>query len=191
MQVCRTLEENLLELSRNCDIGAKKNSKGHMSWWVGYKLHIDTVDGDMPATAVLTSASLHDSQTAVLLIQWTTKQVTYLYELADSAYDAECQSPPSWDHLNSNAPPTWDQPSARAWDQAKGAKPGCHGATRDLAMSNPWRFRGMVGSCVNDRREARESSEKQGYMSTIAEKIGNLARGAETRPNPPNGRSHA
>lgn len=89
MQVCRTLEENLLELPRKCDVGAKKNSKGHMSWWVGYKLHIDTVDGDIPVSAVLTSASLHDSQAAVPLIQWTTKQVTYLYELADSAYDAE------------------------------------------------------------------------------------------------------
>ena len=53
-----------------------------------YKLHIDTADGDIPVSAVLTSASLHDSQVAIPLIQMTSDRVTYLYDLADAAYDA-------------------------------------------------------------------------------------------------------
>jgi len=38
---------------------------------------------------VLTSASLHDSQVAIPLATLTTQRVTYLYELMDSAYDAD------------------------------------------------------------------------------------------------------
>jgi hypothetical protein len=40
-QMDRTPEESLAELSCACDVGAKLNSKGHMHWWIGYKLHID------------------------------------------------------------------------------------------------------------------------------------------------------
>ncbi|HBC86462.1 MAG TPA: hypothetical protein DCZ94_05865 [Lentisphaeria bacterium] len=34
--------------------------------WRGYKLHIDTMDGDIPISAHLTSASVHDSQVAII-----------------------------------------------------------------------------------------------------------------------------
>jgi hypothetical protein len=34
-------------------------------------LHLDTVDGDFPVSAVLTSASVHDSQVAIPLAQLT------------------------------------------------------------------------------------------------------------------------
>ena len=40
----------------------KKDSKGYKSTWVGYKLHIDVADGQIPISCLLTSASLHDSQ---------------------------------------------------------------------------------------------------------------------------------
>ena len=43
------------------------DSKGKKRSWVGYKLHIDSVDGDIPVSCVLTSASLHDSQVALWL----------------------------------------------------------------------------------------------------------------------------
>ena len=39
--------------------------------------------------AVLTSASLHDSQVAIPLMQKVSERATVLYDLADSAYDAE------------------------------------------------------------------------------------------------------
>jgi hypothetical protein len=82
----RTLAENLAELPTACDVGSKQNSKGFKETWVGYKLHIDTADGDIPVTAILTSASLHDSQAALPLMQLSSQRVTYLYDLADAAY---------------------------------------------------------------------------------------------------------
>jgi len=69
LQVDRSLEENLKSLPMHCNKGTKKNSKGYKVSWKGYKLHLDCIDGDIPATALLTSAPLHDSQTAIPLSQ--------------------------------------------------------------------------------------------------------------------------
>lgn len=88
LQPARTLAENLADLPARCDAGCKRNSKGHQESWIGYKLHLDTVDGDFPVSAVLTSASVHDSQVAIPLAQMTVHRVTSLYDLMDSAYDA-------------------------------------------------------------------------------------------------------
>ena len=79
----------LKDLPRQCDIGAKKNSKGHEQYWRGFKLHLDVADGQLPISAVLTSASVHDSQVAIPLMTMTSGRVVHLYELMDSAYDAE------------------------------------------------------------------------------------------------------
>ena len=83
-----SLPEILQELPKQCDIGGKKNSHGKTEYWRGYKLHLDVADGQIPISAVLTSASLHDSQVAIPLAILTTQRVTYCYELMDSAYDA-------------------------------------------------------------------------------------------------------
>ena len=88
LQPTRTLEENLADLPAVCNVGTKRNSKGHQESWIGYKLHLDTLDGDIPASAVLTSASVHDSQVAIPLAQMTAQRVRSLYDLMDSAYDA-------------------------------------------------------------------------------------------------------
>ncbi len=88
LQPARTLAQNLADLPARCDVGCKRNSKGHQASWIGYKLHLDTVDGDVPVSAVLTSASVHDSQVAIPLAQMTAQRVTSLYDLMDSAYDA-------------------------------------------------------------------------------------------------------
>jgi len=88
IQPGRTLEENLKDLPVQCDVGSKLNSKGHKHSWIGYKLHLDCIDGDIPVSAVLTSASPHDSQVAIPLAQMTAERVTSLYDLMDSAYDA-------------------------------------------------------------------------------------------------------
>jgi hypothetical protein len=85
-QVSQSVAESLADLPTACDVGSKKNSKGFKETWTGYKLHIDTADGDIPVTAILTAASVHDSQAAIPLMRLTGERVTYLYDLADAAY---------------------------------------------------------------------------------------------------------
>ena len=82
------LERMLKELPRQCDTGTKRNSQGNEHSWRGYKLHLDVADGQLPISAVLTSASVHDSQVAIPLMTITSARVVHLYELMDSAYDA-------------------------------------------------------------------------------------------------------
>ena len=88
LQEKRSLEENLLDLPYHCSVGTKQDSKGYKMTWRGYKLHIDCIDGDIPVSALLTSASLHDSQVAIPLMQMTSERVVSLYDLMDAAYDA-------------------------------------------------------------------------------------------------------
>lgn len=83
-----TLREMLADLPRRCDVGVKRNAKGHQETWIGYKLHIDTADGDIPVSCILTSASVHDSQVAIPLATMTAGRLVNLYDLMDSAYDA-------------------------------------------------------------------------------------------------------
>jgi hypothetical protein len=92
---CRSLErqdamslaEMLADLPTHCAVGTKRNAKGHTISWIGYKLHLDIADGDVAISAVLTSASLHDSQVAIPLATMTAGRVTNLYDLMDCAYD--------------------------------------------------------------------------------------------------------
>lgn len=83
-----SLPEMLADLPKACDVGTKQNSKGYKSSWIGYKLHIDAADGGIPISCILTSASSHDSQSAIPLAAMTSMRVTHLYVLMDSAYDA-------------------------------------------------------------------------------------------------------
>ena len=82
-----SLPEMLADLPRHCDIGVKRNAKGFQVKWTGYKLHIDTADGDIPVSCILTSASVHDSQAAIPLATMTAARLTSCYDLMDSAYD--------------------------------------------------------------------------------------------------------
>ena len=86
-QASQTLPQMLADLPKRCNIGTKRNAKGHTTRWTGYKLHIDTADGDIPVSCLLTSASVHDSQVAIPLAKITAGRVTNLYDLMDSAYD--------------------------------------------------------------------------------------------------------
>ncbi len=83
-----SLPAMLDDLPKACDVGAKKNSQGYKISWRGYKLHIDAADGGIPISCLLTSASSHDSQSAIPLATLTSQRVTNLYDLMDSAYDA-------------------------------------------------------------------------------------------------------
>jgi hypothetical protein len=88
-QSTMSFEEMLADLPKVCDIGMKQNSKGFTESWKGYKLHIDTADGDIPISQILTSASPHDSRVALPLSLMTGQKLQYvLYELMDAAYDA-------------------------------------------------------------------------------------------------------
>jgi hypothetical protein len=82
------LEENLKDLPKDCNVGTKKNSKGYKETWIGYKLHVDCIDGGIPISAILSSASLHDSQAAIPLAQISSKRIINLYDLMDAAYDS-------------------------------------------------------------------------------------------------------
>ena len=87
-QQAMTLAQMVEDLPTGCDVGTKRNAKGHQVSWSGYKLHLDAADGGIPLSCMLTSASLHDSQVAIPLATMTAQRVTNLYDLMDSAYDA-------------------------------------------------------------------------------------------------------
>ncbi len=89
LQPSMRLEEMLADLPKDCAIGTKRNSKGYKQTWTGYKLHMDVGDGDVPLSAIVTSASVHDSQVAIPLAAMTAERVTSYYDLMDAAYDAE------------------------------------------------------------------------------------------------------
>ena len=86
-QLQMSLHEQLQSLPAVCDRGAKTNSKGNLHYWTGYKLHIDTADGEVPISCVLTSASVCDVRVALPLMAITAKRVTSLYDLMDKAYE--------------------------------------------------------------------------------------------------------
>lgn len=88
-QAQMTVKEMLADLPRECNVGCKQNSKGYKETWVGYKLHLDVADNQIPISCILTSASLHDSQAAIPLAALSASRVTSLYDLMDSAYDAK------------------------------------------------------------------------------------------------------
>ena len=77
-QKTMSLDEMLKELPQTCDIESKKNSQGHVEHWIGYKLHLDSADGCIPISAILTSASVHDSQVAIPLATMTAQRITNL-----------------------------------------------------------------------------------------------------------------
>jgi transposase len=85
----QTVEEKLALVSTDCGVGIKQNSKSNREVWIGGKLHISVVDGDIPITAFYSGANVHDSSVALPLMQETSKRVNYLYDLQDAGYDAD------------------------------------------------------------------------------------------------------
>jgi hypothetical protein len=88
-QRTQSLDEMRAGLPTQCDVGVKRNSKGFRETWIGYKLHLDTANGIVPVAAILTAASIHDSQVAIPLARTSEQRVVWLYDLMDSAYDAQ------------------------------------------------------------------------------------------------------
>lgn len=88
IQLNQTAEQSIAELPVTCDRGVKKNAKGYIEAWNGFKLHADVNELGLPLSIVLTSASVHDSQAAIPLIQATSNKVQYCYDVMDAAYDS-------------------------------------------------------------------------------------------------------
>lgn len=88
-QATMTKQAMLADLPTACAVGVKKNSKGNTEVWIGYKLHIDVADGQIPISCILTSASVHDSQVAIPLATLSAERTINLYDLMDAAYDAD------------------------------------------------------------------------------------------------------
>ena len=86
-QLKMPLPQMLSDLPCLCDRGCKKKG-GRKYYWIGYKLHVDWADGEIPVSCLLTAASLHDSQTAIPLETITASRVVSFYSLMDAAYDA-------------------------------------------------------------------------------------------------------
>jgi hypothetical protein len=87
-QLLMSFGEQIADLPFECDYGFKTNAKGISTGWIGYKLHIDTAEGGIPVSCVLTAASVHDSAVALPLETMTSKRINSLYTLMDAAYDS-------------------------------------------------------------------------------------------------------
>jgi transposase len=88
-QVQQTLEESLAAIPKNCAYGCKRNSRGNVQFWHGYKLHLDVSDTGFPLSAIVSSANVSDCHAAIILEKMTEQKVQFCYSLMDSAYDAD------------------------------------------------------------------------------------------------------
>jgi hypothetical protein len=87
-QITRSAADSLEKLNKKCSFSCKKNSQGNISYWKGYKLHLDVSDTGFPITACVTGANVHDSMLAIPMEKMTEQRVTFCYSLMDPAYDA-------------------------------------------------------------------------------------------------------
>jgi hypothetical protein len=88
-QLGLSIAQILHSLPSACDRGSKCNAQGYKNSWNGYKLHLDTADCGMPISALVTSASMHDSLASIPLARMSGARVSYCYELMDAAYCCE------------------------------------------------------------------------------------------------------
>ena len=84
-----SLDEMIKDLPTYCNIGRKNSSSGHMYAWIGYKLHLSVDDNSIPLAAMISFASMNDTQAAIPLTIMTAQRVTSLYDLMDSGYFAD------------------------------------------------------------------------------------------------------
>lgn len=78
----------LSTLEDRCSITGKKNSKGHMQWRIGYKIHLAVDDMGIPVSFFVSGACVHDSRVAIPLIRMAHERCTFLYSLMDGGYSS-------------------------------------------------------------------------------------------------------
>jgi hypothetical protein len=88
-QITQSAEDPLAVLNKVCSRGCKKNSRGNMSFWKGYKLSLDVTGGGFPVTAAVSGANVHDSMPAIPVEKMTMGKAVHCYSLMDSACGAK------------------------------------------------------------------------------------------------------
>ena len=81
--------EFLSMLEHRCSLTGKKNSKGNMEWFIGYKAHLAVDDSGIIVAHHVTGACVHDSQVAIPLMRMADGRCDYLYALMDGGYTSE------------------------------------------------------------------------------------------------------
>lgn len=79
----------LAELNKECAWGCKRNSAGNVSFWRGYKLHLDVSDTGFPLNAHVTAANVHDNLLAIPMEKQTEQRVISCYSVMDRGYDVK------------------------------------------------------------------------------------------------------
>lgn len=87
-QLRQDLKTSLDELPIQCDHGSKKMANGFLTFWKGYKFHVAIDDLCIPLAAILSSASLNDSEVAIPLAIKSDLAAKNFYDLMDSAYNS-------------------------------------------------------------------------------------------------------
>ena len=82
-----SVAERLAELPRVWDKGCQPNAHGRREIGVGYKLHLDVADGEIPISYVLSSASGNHMQVAIPLAKMSAQRVDSCYEVMDTGFD--------------------------------------------------------------------------------------------------------
>ncbi len=80
------IDEFLSSLEHRCSVTGKKNSKGNMEWFIGYKAHLAVDDSGIVVAHHVTGACVHDSQVAIPLMRMADDRCDYLYALMDGGY---------------------------------------------------------------------------------------------------------
>ncbi|MCH3916585.1 MAG: transposase [Spirochaetia bacterium] len=78
----------LATLEQRCTVTGKRNSRGHMQWRVGYKVHLAVDDSGIPVASAVTGACVHDTQPAIPLLRIAAGRCTWLYALMDGGYSS-------------------------------------------------------------------------------------------------------
>ena len=77
----------LAELATPYNVDTKRNSKGHTTSWIDYKLPIDVADSGIPISCLLISTPLHNGRAVIPPAEISQGRVTNLYDMMDSVYD--------------------------------------------------------------------------------------------------------
>ena len=80
--------DSLEQLNKKCAVSCKLNSHGIISYWKGYKLHLDVSDWGFPITACVTGANVQDCLLAIPMEKITEQRVAFCYSLMDKGYDS-------------------------------------------------------------------------------------------------------
>lgn len=83
-----TLTEMLADLPKGCNLGLKRRVERTITGGIISFILIGLM-ARLPISCILTTASLHDCQAAIPLAKMSSERVMSLYDLMDSAYDAQ------------------------------------------------------------------------------------------------------